>query len=373
MDASFLRRIGTLVLKELQLLFLDPASRRLLYMPVILQLLFFPFAVTLEVKNSRLAILNQDAGGASVELIERFSRARAFPRILFLHGEQDLQRAVTDQEASIALFFPADFSRRLAAGDSAILQAVVDGRHSNSGQIALGYVQAVVDDYMEDRLARSGRVPQSRIVVRHWFNPNLDYTYFTLPSLVAIITTVGVLSVTSLSIAREREQGTFDQLLVSPLTPAMIMTGKAVPAVIVALGQATIILAAAVLVYRVPFQGSLLLLYGSMLFYALALAGIGLLISSICRTQQQAMLGVFCFMMPSTLLSGYTSPVENMPGWLQAATWFNPLRHFIVIVKSVFLKDAGTAFVLEHLWPLAAIALGTSLAANAVFRRRIAA
>jgi ABC-2 type transport system permease protein len=188
---------------------------------------------------------------------------------------------------------------------------------------------------------------------------------------VAIITTISTLVVTSLSVAREREHGTFDQLLVSPLTPGMIMVGKTVPALLVAMFQATIVLTAGVFVYRIPFQGSLLLLYGSMVFYILALAGFGLLISSVCATQQQAFLGVFSFMMPAVLLSGFPSPVENMPLWLQYVDWLNPLRHFIVIVKGVFLKDLGLAALLPSLWPLLIIATLTLGAADWMFRRRI--
>ena len=191
-----------------------------------------------------------------------------------------------------------------------------------------------------------------------------------MPCLVAIITTISTLVVSSLSVAREREQGTFDQLLVSPLTPGMIMVGKTVPALLVAMFQATIILTAGVFVYRIPFQGSLLLLYGSMVFYILALAGFGLLISSICATQQQAFLGVFSFMMPAVLLSGFPSPVENMPRWLQYVDWLNPLRHFIVIVKGVFLKDLSLAALFPSLWPLVVIATLTLAAADWMFRRR---
>jgi len=236
----------------------------------------------------------------------------------------------------------------------------------------LGYVESIIQSYNNERLVAEGQVAPSEIILRHWFNPNLNYKFFVLPSLVAMITTISVLIVTSLSIAREREQGTFDQLLVSPLTPGMIMVGKTVPAVIVALIQGTIILLAAVILYRVPFEGSLLLLYLSIFFYAIAVSGIGLLISSVCETQQQAFLGVFTFMMPAVMLSGYAAPIDNMPEWLQVITEANPLRHLIVIVKSIFLKGSSTEFVLDHVWPLLLIALITNIAANWMFRRKIA-
>jgi ABC-2 type transport system permease protein len=364
-------RLLSLIVKELQTLVRDRQDRMLLIVPVLLQVAIFPFAATLEVKNNTLAVFNQDAGAQSTELLQRLSRAGAFTQVLELRGEEEMRDAVDAQRALLVLRFPSDFSREVAAGRPVALQVILDGRRSNSGQIALGYVRQILQGYLDDRNALRGRVALSEIVVRHWFNPNLDYLRHILPCLVAIITTISTLIVTSLSVAREREQGTFDQLLVSPLTPGMIMLGKTVPALLVAMAQGTIVLVAGVFVYQIPFQGSLLLLYGSMVVYILALAGFGLLISSICATQQQAFLGVFSFMMPAILLSGFPSPVENMPRWLQYIDWLNPLRHFIVIVKGVFIKDIGLSVLLQSLWPLLVIAVGTLAAANWMFRRRI--
>src|SRR5271165_2832114 len=336
------KRVLALIIKELQALLSDPQSRTLLFLPVILQTALFPFAVTLDVQNNTLAVLNQDAGQASVELMQRFSRAEAFTHFLRLDSERAMRNTINNQEALIVLYFPVDFSRNIIAGRSASIQAVVDGRRSNSGQIALGYIQTMVQSYNDELPGASpGQAVISKLVVRHWFNPNLDYKYYTLPCLVAIITTTSVLTVTALSIAREREQGTFEQLLVSPLTPGMIMVGKTIPAILVATVQGTMILLAAIFIFQIPFKGNLVLLYFSMICYALAVAGFGLLISSVCSTQQQAFLGAFAFMMPAILLSGYASPVEYMPGWLQVATFINPLKHFIIIVKGIFLKDAS--------------------------------
>jgi ABC-2 type transport system permease protein len=366
-----MHRIRTLVIKELQMLLRDRQGRMLLIVPVLLQLAVFPFAATLEVKNNTLGIFNEDTGAESIELLQQLARAEAFTGLVNVHSEDELRRAIDRQEALLVVRVPADFSRAVAAGRPAALQAILDGRRSNSGQIALGYVRSIVQRWLDDRDRVARRSATSELVVRHWFNPNLDYVRHIVPSLVAIITTISTLVVTALSVAREREQGTFDQLLVSPLTPGMIMVGKTVPALLVAAFQATIILSAGVFVYRIPFVGSLLLLYASMFFYILALAGVGLLISSLCSTQQQAFLGTFSFIMPGVLLSGFPSPVENMPVWLQRLDWFNPLRHFIVIVKGVFLKDVGLSVLLQSLWPLLVIATLTLSAANWMFRRRI--
>ena len=366
-----LHRIATLILKELQTLLRDRQGRMLLIVPVLLQIAVFPFASTLEVKNNTLAVFNQDAGAESAELIQRLSRAQAFTRILYLHSEHEAREIIDRQQALLVLRFAHDFSRSIAAGRTATIQALLDGRRSNSAQIALGYARQILQAYVDDRNEFKNQVVLSTVVVRHWFNPNLDYVYHIIPSLVAIITTISTLVVTSLSIAREREQGTFDQLLVSPFTPGIIMIGKTVPALIVAMLQATVILSAGVFIYGIPFQGSLTLLYFSMIFYILSLAGIGLLISSVCSTQQQAFLGVFSFMMPAVLPSGFPSPVENMPYWLQCLDWFNPLQHFIVIVKGIFLKNISLNVLFEVLWPLLVIAAITLTAADWMFRRRL--
>ena len=366
----FLPRIHALVVKELQSVFGSPSSRTLLIMPVILQTLLFPFAATLEVKNASLGIYNRDTGAPARELVQRFAQSAAFSEIIPFHGQDEMEEAIESRQAMLTVSIPEDFSRKLAAGETAPVQVLLDGRRSNGAQIAFGYLQGITEDYMKDRLAAAGRAMPSEVVTRFWFNPNLDYKNFILPNLVAIITTIGSLILTALSVSREREQGTFDQLLVSPLTPEMIMIGKAVPAMIVAFFQATLILCAAVFIYDVPFRGSLFFLYAGMFFYALSLVGVGLFISSLCNTQQQAFLGAFSFMMPAVMLSGFAAPVENMPRWLQIATWPNPVRHFVEIVKGVFLKDASFERVFSLIWPLVLIGAINLTAAALMFRRK---
>lgn len=367
---NFFLRIRALVIKELQSTFGNPQARTLLIMPVILQTLLFPFAATLEVKNASLAIYNRDTGAASNELVQRFAQSDAFTEIIPIHAQSEMEAAIESRSAMLAVSIPEDFSRRIAAGETAPVQVLMDGRRSNGAQIAFGYLQGITETFLKDRMEAKGMTTPSQTVTRYWFNPNLDYKNFMLPNLVAVITTIGSLILTALSVAREREQGTFDQLLVSPLTPEMIMIGKAVPAMIVGFLQATLILCAAVFAYRIPFQGTLLLLYLGMFFYALSLTGVGLLISSICSTQQQAFLGAFSFMMPAMMLSGFASPVENMPHWLQIATIPNPVRHFVEIVKGVFLKDASAERVFSLILPLIIIGFCTLGAASIMFRRK---
>ncbi len=365
-----LSRILTLIRKELELLIRDPQGRQILIVPVLLQLAIFPFAASLEVKNSRLAILNEDGGTASTELVQRLARTAAFPTVLMLHAEGQVRSTIDRQEAILVLRIPPHFSSKLESGQPAQLQALIDGRSSNSAQIALGYAQQIVDGWNEERRAQAGAPPVPGMIVRHAYNPNLNYRWFILPSLVAIITTLGSLIVTALSVAREREQGTLDQLLVSPLSPALILIGKLVPAVLVALVQATIITLAAVFIYAVPFVGSIALLYLGLLCYSLALSGFGIFISALCSTQQQAFLGVFTFMVPAVMLSGFIGPVENMPQILQWLSLADPLRHFIPVVKGVFLKGATAQVVWSGLAPLLVIATVTLSTGYFMFVRR---
>ena len=349
-------RLWTLIRKELQSLLREPQTRAILVLPVLLQVVLFPFAATLEVTNATIAIYNEDNGKHSVELTQRFARAKAFTHVLLLQSPQAIQPTIDTQKALLLVRFPADFSRNLDTFQTAPMQLILDGRNSNSAQIAANYLQQVVKDYQQELMADKPKPNNSELVVRNWYNPNLDYKWFVVPSLIAMITTIGVMIVTSLSVAREREQGTLDQLLVSPL----------------ATFQATIVLGVGIWAYQIPFAGSLVLFYFTMVIYGLSLVGFGLLISALCSTQQQAFIGVFVFMMPAILLSGYVSPVENMPVWLQDLTWINPIRHFTDITKQIYLKDASLDIVWGSLWPLLVIAATTGSVAYAMFRRNIA-
>jgi ABC-2 type transport system permease protein len=363
-----IRRLLALIRKELQIVFGDRRTRGMLIMPVILQTVLFPFAATMEVRNATVAVYSQDSGPAATELIQRLARTAAFSRITLVTSEPALREQLDSQRALLGIALPADFSRRVLARQEAPVQILLDGRRSNSSQIAGSYASAVISAYAGERGAR----PASGLALRHLYNPNLHSTWHVLPSLVAIITTIGCLFVAALSVAREREEGTFDQLLVSPLTPAYIMAGKAIPAILIAFFQGLFIAGAAFIGFGVPFTGSVIVLMLGILFYGLALAGIGLYISSISMTQQQAFFGVFTFMSPAVLLSGYVAPIENMPWVLRVLAEINPLTHVILVVKGVFLKGYGFGDAWPHLWPLLAIALCTLSAALYLFRRHIA-
>ena len=277
---------------------------------------------------------------------------------------------IDDQRVMLAITFLPDFSRRFAEENTAPLQMIADGRKSNSAQIAQGYVSQIVNQFVSEQTT-TNNAPNVQVVERTWFNPNLDYIWFTLPSLAVMITLQICLNVTAMSVAREREMGTFEQLLVSPMQPLEIMAGKSIPALILALMEVTVFILITVFVFRIPFHGSVLFLYLSLTVFIIAMIGIGLSISSIAVTQQQALLGIMTTLLPATLLSGYAAPIENMPAWLQPLTYANPLRYIMVVMKGVFLKDMPPLEILSNTWPMAIIAVFTLSLATYLFRRRL--
>jgi len=363
-------RIATLIRKEVLAVFRDPRNRVALILPPILQLFLFSFTGTLEVKHVQLGIWNRDYGQVSNELIQRLSGSPYFAKIQFANSREEFQRMIDDQRVLLAITFLPDFSRRFHEENTPPLQLVADGRRSNASQIAQGYVIQVVNQFVSEQPTESGANVQ--LIQRNWFNPNLDYIWFTLPSLAVLITLQICLNVTAMSVAREREMGTFDQLLVSPMQPLEIMAGKSIPALILGLIEVTIFILITVFIFRIPFHGSILLLYLSLTVFITAMIGIGLSISSIALTQQQALLGIMTTLLPALLLSGYAAPIENMPAWLQPITYANPLRYMMVVTKGVFLKDMPPLEIFNNTWPMAIIAVFTLSLATWLFRRRLA-
>jgi ABC-2 type transport system permease protein len=365
-------RIVSLIIKELLALWRDGKSRMILFVPPLVQMLVFSFAATEEAKNVRMAVLNRDAGTASRDLIARFEGAPTFTRIDHLNSDNELAQVIDSRQALMVLHIPPDFSRDVWAGRQAKVQLVLDGRRSNAAQLVAGYSAGIVDAYnAELPRPRRAQRPASVVVARTWFNPNLLSTWHSVPSLVAILTTLMGLVVTALSVARERELGTFEQLLVSPLSPTEIIIGKTAPALLVGVAEASGMILVGVLAFRVPLHGSLVLLYAAMIVYLFAVIGVGLFISALAKTQQQAILGAFVFMVPAMLLSGFASPIENMPDWLQTVSYADPIRYFMVVVKGVFLKDMPARVAIGHIWPMAVIAAVTLTAATWLFKRRM--
>jgi ABC-2 type transport system permease protein len=365
-------RIKSLIIKETLAVLRDPRNRVALIAPPLLQLFLFSFTGTQEVKNIRIAILNQDYGKAASELTQRLAGAPNFTNVYFVRSPDQLRELIDEQQVILGVQIPVDFSRRLSANNNPEIQVVLDGRKSMAAQISQGYISTIVNQFNQD-FNQQGNSQTNPVLVesRNWFNPNLDYLWFTVPSLVVIITLQVSMNVTTMSVPREREMGTFDQLLVSPLRPIEIMIGKVVPAFLLALFDATIFILVAVFVFRIPLRGSVPLLYLSLIIFVSSVVGIGLLISAICATQQQAMLGTMMVMLPALVMSGYTSPIENMPGWLQPVTYLNPLRYIMIIAKGIFLKDLPAETVVANIWPMALIAVFTLSFSTLFFRRRL--
>jgi ABC-2 type transport system permease protein len=365
-------RLRALIIKEFLAVLRDPRARLILIVPPIIQLLVFSYAATLEVKNVDVAVLNRDAGAWSDELLHRVKGAPTFRTVAAVANPEALRQAIDRQHALVAIEIGPSFSRDIAAGRKAEVQIILDGRRSNAAQIVAGYLTQIVGNLPIDasRPTRPGAA-QTLLVARNWFNPNLDFVWFTVPNLIAVIALLIGLIVTALSIARERELGTFDQLMVSPLRTHEILIGKLLPPLLIGLVHITIYVLAALFIFAVPLRGSLFLLYGSAIFYLAALVGLGLFISALSATQQQAILGAFLFMVPATLLSGFATPIENMPDWLQPVTLINPLRYFLVIVKGVFLKGLPLGEVVANTYPLLLIAIVTLGAAAWLFRGRM--
>ena len=364
-------RIRALIIKEFLAILRDKKSRFVLIVPPLIQLFVFSFAVTQEAKNLTLAVLDQDRGRPAWELQQDFTAAKTFSRVIFLQHPSQVAPTIDEQRAIAVLWIPQDFSRKLKAGKGATASLVLDGRKTNAAQLVQGYSLRIMNAFAARQHRRGLAGGEAQLAVRNWFNPNLDFKWFTVPSLVCILTTLIGLLVTGLSVAREREMGTFDQLLVSPLRPVEILIGKAVPALLIAIAEGSLLVLAAAWLLGVPFTGSLPLLYGGMSVFLAAIIGVGLFISSLSMTQQQAILGTFLFMVPAVTLSGFASPIENMPDWLQTLTYANPLRYFMVISRGLFLKDLPAALVWSQTWPMALIAVVTLPAAAWLFKRRI--
>jgi ABC-2 type transport system permease protein len=394
-------RIIALTRKELLAVLKDPRGRVTLFLPPIVQCLVFGYAASYDLTDVPYAVLDQDRSAASRELLTKLEGSRIFHRVAEVNRSSDLKDAVNNGRALLAIQIDQEFEKRLMSGQQAEIQVLADGRNSNTAGTALGYLGTIVDSFNADwrathiaptpsvSTATMGLLPalssantggndaqgQNAIAVqvntRAWFNPNLETRWNMIPALIGTLTMLQTLLLTAMSVAREREQGTFDQLLVTPFRPMEIMAGKAIPSVMIGMVQATLILLVAQLWFRIPFVGSFIVLYIGIGLFLVAGVGIGLLVSSISATMQQAMLYSFMVNMPFALLSGLTTPISSMPQILQYGTWINPLRHVIELVHRVYLEGASLDQLIPQLWPLALIALVTLPTASWMFRHRL--
>lgn len=366
-----LYRMMILCRKELLSILKDPRSRLILFLPAVLQSLIFGYAATFDLNEVPYALLDLDRSTASRELVERLEGSGIFQRVAQLNSTAQIAQVIDRKQAILVLSIPQNFERNLSAGTAAT-QVILDGRNSNTAGTALGYVNAVVEKFSASWAADHGAGPAPlRIESRAWYNTNLETRWNMIPSLIATLSMLQTLMLTALSVAREREQGTFDQLLVTPLRPSEIMVGKAIPSILVGLVQSSAILLVALFWFHIPFAGSFFVLYSGLILFTTACVGIGLAISAFSANMQQAMLYSFMLIMPMTLLSGLASPVSNMPRAMQIATLANPLRFAIEFVQRVYLEGVGFAWILNDLWPLALMAAITLPAAAWLFRHRL--
>ncbi len=367
-----LQHIFALALKELLALVRDPRSRFVLIGPPLAQLLVFGFAATFDLNRAPLAVYDQDGGAPARELIARFEGSRNFDIVRRIEWDSDVAPMINNRDALLVLCIGPRFTADVLSGAGGQVQVILDGRNSNTAATALNYVREILIDFNQtwaERLGQPG-TPVS-LSIRPWYNPNLESRWFIVPGIVGLLTLVVTLVVTALSVAREREAGTFDQLLVTPLRPVEILIGKSIPGLLIGLGQGSLIIFLVVYGFGVPLRGSLGALYLGMGLFLLSAVGVGLMISSLSLTQQQGMLGAFLFMVPAVILSGFATPIANMPQAVQLLTYIDPLRYFLIVLRGVFLEGDSYALLVSQYWPMAVIGLLSLTAAGWLFRHRM--
>lgn len=366
------QRVIALVKKEFLALLKDKQSRFVLIGPPLIQLLVFGYAATFDLNHVAFSVYNEDPGLAARALVADFRGSPNFTEVAPIDRESQITPTLDSRRALMVLHIGRNFTRNLLIGRQSSVQLLLDGRNSNTALIALNYAREILIRFNERWSAEHGlSPPPAHIVARAWFNPSLESRWFIVPGIVGLLTLVVTMVVTALSVAREREQGTFDQLLVTPMRPVEILLGKALPGLLIGLIEATFIIAMAVLWFRVPLIGSLAALYAGIAVFLLSAIGVGLMISAIAVTQQQGLLGAFLFLVPAIILSGFATPIANMPEIVQVITYINPMRYFMVILRGVFLEGMPLPLLAPQLWPMALIGLASLGLAGWLFRHRM--
>ena len=366
-----LHRLGHLIRKELIELRQDPRLFGIVIMAPIIQLLVLGYAATTDVKDIPLLVVDGDRSSASRELIQRFEASSNFYVVDVVTGDHTVEDHLEHGTAWMALSIPPGFGESLSAGRPDTVQVIADGTDSNSTGVAMGYARNVVAEYSAARTAALAtglrRAPPIDADIRVWFNSRLESRDFMVPGIVALLLLVVTTNLSAMAIVREREVGTLEQLNVTPLARWELILGKLLPYAFIGLFDVVLVTLVAVFWFEIPLRGSFALLFGTSAIYLLSTLGLGLFVSTISQTQQQAsMTATFFFLTPMIYLSGFTFPIENMPQWIQYVTYLIPLRYFLVIVRGIFLKGVGVAV----LWPqiLALLACGLVLITLATLR-----
>ncbi|MEO5741561.1 MAG: ABC transporter permease [Vicinamibacterales bacterium] len=362
-----MRRIWFVMWKEIIELRQDPRIFGIIFIAPVVQLAILGYAATTDVRNVPIVVVDTDRSTGSQDLISRFTGSGIFDIVDVVSDARQVDRYLESGDAWMALSIPANYGENVAAGRPTTLQVVADGSDANSTNIALGYASNLIAGYTQDLVARRRAAGAPNIGgggsiearVRVWFNPALESRYFMLPGIFALLLLVVTSNLSSMAIVREREVGTLEQLNVTPLGRLELIIGKLLPYGIIGLIDVLIVLVVIVFWFEVPLRGSFWLLFGMSLIYLLTTLGLGLFISTISHTQQQAMMtSTFFFLIPMMYLSGFIFPIENMPAAIQPITYLIPLRYFVVILRGIFLKGVG----LETLWPQALALLGWGMA-----------
>ena len=369
-----MRRILLMMWKEVLELRQDPRIFSIIFIAPVVQLSILGYAATTDVTNVPIVIVDADRSTASRALISRFTASNIFKVIDLVSSMEDVDPYIEKGDAWMAVAIPPRYGEGLQTGRPVQLQIVADGSDASSTNIALGYASNLIADYAQDLVQKSARMAGAQSSgggldprVRVWFNPRIESRYFMLPGIFALLLLVVTANLSSMAVVREREIGTLEQLNVTPLSRLELIVGKLVPYAVIGMIDAMIVLVVIVFWFQVPLRGSFWLLLGMSSIYLLTTLGLGLFISTISNTQQQAMMtSTFFFMTPMMYLSGFVFPIENMPAWIQPITFLIPLRYFVIILRGIFLKGVG----LETLWPqaLALLAWGAAILTAAVLR-----
>lgn len=360
-------RVRTLVVKEIRQLFRDPKTKRVIFVSPIIQLILFGYAVNTDVRNVATALVDHDRTVASRELVSAFTASGYFRIVTVSDRTADLGIALDHGRAVVAIEIPSGYAADLAARRAPVIQLLVDGTNSNTATIAQGYAVKIAQQLGIRVATERGVMPAGiDLRARAWFNPSLESRVYNVPAVIGVIVLLMCLLLTAMAIVREREVGTLEQLLVSPLSATELILGKTIPVAGIAMLQMALVTTVALLWFDVPLRGPIPALLLAAALFIVAGLSFGLFISTISATQQEAFLAMFLFLLPSIILSGFLYPIDTMPEFFQRLTFANPLRHFLEIIRAIFLKGAGVA----ELWVQFTVLAGMAAAGLAVATHR---
>ena len=369
--------VGQMLRKEFRQMLRDPRAKRILFAAPIVQLVVFGYAVNTDVRNAATMIVDHDQTYESRALVSAMTSSGYFRVVERSQEPRDLVSALDHGDVIVGVEIPRGFSKDPGAGHRTNVQVLVDGSSANTANVALGYATQIISQW---GLTHGGGIaatlrrtrPGVDFRVRAWFNENLESRVYNVPAVIGTIVLLMTLLLTSLAVVREREIGTLEQLMVSPLRPLELIIGKTLPSVFVAFVDLTLITTVSLLWFHIPFRGSWAFLLLASVFYILTGIGLGLFISTVSNTQQEAFMSMFFFFLPAIMLSGFMFPIANMPQALQYVTYIDPLRYFLEIVRGVFLRGAGWRILWPQALVLAAMGMFVITAATRKFRKTTA-